>query len=240
MSLDFNNHHIIVTGGLGTLGTAVSEALLKAGARCSIPAHSPSAIENFHYADHRNCFIKTNINLSDEEDTQQFFNDAVSRQGPLWASIHIAGGFGTGSIEETDQAAFTSQFQLNTVTCFNSCRAAVYWMRNADHGGGRIVNVAARPGLEPRKGKGMTAYTVSKAGVWALTQALAEEVMDDGILVNAIAPSIFDTPQNRASMPNADFDQWQKPKQVAQQVIYLASDMNEVTQGAVIPVYGSH
>jgi NAD(P)-dependent dehydrogenase (short-subunit alcohol dehydrogenase family) len=143
-----------------------------------------------------------------------------------------------GSIENTPQSDFEKQFQLNTVTCYNACRTAVAWMRKSNHRGGRIVNIAARPALEPRQGAGMTAYTVSKAGVAALTESLGAEVVEDDILVNAIAPSIIDTPQNRESMPDANYDEWPKPEQLAQQIAYLVSPENEVTRGGIIPVYG--
>jgi NAD(P)-dependent dehydrogenase (short-subunit alcohol dehydrogenase family) len=104
--------------------------------------------------------------------------------------------------------------------------------------GGRIVNVASRPGIEWRQGAGMVGYTVAKAGVAALTVALAEEVAVDGILVNAVAPSTMDTPANRASMPKTNFDLWPKVEEVAATIVFLASPNNRVTRGAVVPVYG--
>jgi NAD(P)-dependent dehydrogenase (short-subunit alcohol dehydrogenase family) len=105
-------------------------------------------------------------------------------------------------------------------------------------GGGRIVNVAARPALEWRQGANMVAYTASKAAVAALTVALAEEVARQDILVNAIAPSIMDTPANRKSMPKADHAAWPKVEDVAHTILFLASPDNTVTRGAVVPVYG--
>jgi NAD(P)-dependent dehydrogenase (short-subunit alcohol dehydrogenase family) len=104
--------------------------------------------------------------------------------------------------------------------------------------GGRIVNVGARPALEWRTGAGMSAYTVAKAGVAALTVALAEEVAKDGILVNAVAPSIMDTPANRKAMPKADHSVWPKVEEVAATIAFLASSDNGVTRGAIVPVYG--
>ena len=99
-------------------------------------------------------------------------------------------------------------------------------------------NVAARPALEPRLGAGMAAYTVAKSGVATLTVALAEEVAKHGILVNAVAPSIMDTPANRKAMPKADFDAWPKVEEVAATIAFLASPNNAVTRGAIVPVYG--
>jgi NAD(P)-dependent dehydrogenase (short-subunit alcohol dehydrogenase family) len=129
------------------------------------------------------------------------------------------------------------QIELNLVTCFLCCRAAVRAMTRGN-AGGRIVNVAARPALEWRTGAGMTAYTATKAAVAALTVSLAQEVANDRILVNAVAPSIIDTPANRRSMPNADHSTWPKPAQIAQTIAFLASPQNQVTRGGIVPVYG--
>jgi NAD(P)-dependent dehydrogenase (short-subunit alcohol dehydrogenase family) len=155
----------------------------------------------------------------------------------LWASIHIVGGFAAKPIGETDKAALMQQIDMNLVTCFLCCRAAVQAMSRTS-AGGRIVNVAARPGLEWRSGAGMTAYTASKAAVAALTVALSEEVAKQGILVNAVAPSIMDTASNRASMPKANYDNWPKVEEVARTILFLASPGNKVTRGGVVPVYG--
>jgi NAD(P)-dependent dehydrogenase (short-subunit alcohol dehydrogenase family) len=154
---------------------------------------------------------------------------------PLWASIHIAGGFAAGPLRDTTEATIHQQLDMNLLSCMLCCRAAV---RSMGNNGGRIVNVAARPALEWRTGAGMTAYTVSKAGVAALTVALAEEVAKSGILVNAIAPSIMDTAANRQAMPKADFALWPKVEEVAATIVFLASPENRVTRGAVVPVYG--
>lgn len=235
--MDLNNHHVIVTGGAGSLGTAVVQRLLDAEAKCSVPCFSEAELESFELKYEQNIFVQADINLSDEDHTQSFYQTAINEQGPLWGSIHIAGGFGMGAIEKSAKADFMKQINMNLVTCYNSCRAAVRHFKSQDSGG-RIVNVAARPALEPRQGKGMTAYTTAKAGVAALTQSLAAEVVEDNILVNAIAPSVIDTPQNRESMPDADFDKWPKPEQLARQIAYLVSPENEVTRGGVISVYG--
>jgi NAD(P)-dependent dehydrogenase (short-subunit alcohol dehydrogenase family) len=138
-------------------------------------------------------------------------------------------------VADTGQAALVAQLDSNLVSCFLCCRAALSAMAA---GGGRIVNVAARPALEWRSGAGMAAYTVAKAGVAALTVALAEEAAKDGILVNAVAPSIMDTPANRTAMPKADHALWPKVGEVAATILFLASPDNRVTRGAIVPVYG--
>jgi NAD(P)-dependent dehydrogenase (short-subunit alcohol dehydrogenase family) len=169
--------------------------------------------------------------LADEAQVTRLFAGTSN----LWASIHLVGGYLWGPVADTDKAALMQQIELNLVTCFLCCRAAV---RAMGKNGGRIVNVASRPGLEWRSGAKSAAYTATKAAVAALTVALAEEVARDGILVNAVAPSIMDTPANRKSLPKADFATWPKVEEVAQTILFLASPDNKVTRGSVTPVYG--
>jgi len=224
---DFSGKHVVVTGGTGALGSAVVGALLKAGATCSVPYIVDAEAQRFAHRD--------KVRLIEVPDlAHEASVDMVYKDVTLCASIHIAGGFAMGKVADTDKAALTAQLDTNLTSCFLCCRAAV----NAMKGGGRIVNVAARPALEWRSGAGMAAYTVAKAGVAALTVALAEEVAKDGILVNAIAPSIMDTPANRKAMPKADFDAWPKVEDVAATILFLASPDNKVTRGAIVPVYG--
>ena len=227
--MDFHNRTVIVTGGTGALGTAVVGALLDARAQCRVPYLIDAEAQRFPHRDRVTLIGGTE--LTREADVARLY-DGVS---DLWASIHIAGGFAMAPIAATGRAALMAQLEMNLVSAFLCCRAAVQAMQGA---GGRIVNVAARPALEPRLGAGMTAYAVSKAGVAALTVALAQEVAADGILVNAVVPSIMDTPANRRDMPKADFAAWPKPDEVAAAILFLASPDNQVTRGALVPVYG--
>lgn len=235
--MDFTDLHVIVTGGTGALGSAVTKQLLGSGAKVSIPCYDKSEMDDFEQKDHKRIYLETGIDLTDEEDAANFYETATQSNGRLWASIHIAGGFGMGSVADSSQADFMKQINLNLVTCFNACHNAVKHIPKTGNGG-RIVNIASRPALEPRQGAGMSGYTTSKAGVAALTQSLAAEVAEDDILVNAVAPSIIDTAANRNAMPDADYDSWPKPKEIAAQIMYLASTQNYVTRGGVIPVYG--
>jgi NAD(P)-dependent dehydrogenase (short-subunit alcohol dehydrogenase family) len=137
------------------------------------------------------------------------------------------------ALEATSLAEFERLFRLNAASAFLCCREASKRMRA---GGGRIVNVAARPALEPTGG--MVAYATAKAAVAALTTALARELAPAGILVNAVVPSIMDTPQNRRAMPSADFARWPKVDEVASAIAFLAGPDNTLTSGALLPVYG--
>jgi NAD(P)-dependent dehydrogenase (short-subunit alcohol dehydrogenase family) len=227
--LDFTGKHVVVTGGTGALGTAVVGALLKAGATCTVPYVHEAEAQRFPHKGDAKVKLIAVADLADEATVAKVYNGIKP-----WASIHIAGGFAMGSVAKTDKAALMAQIDSNLVSCFLCCRAAV----NAMAGGGRIVNVAARPALEWRSGAGMSAYTIAKTGVAALTVALAEEVAKNGILVNAVAPSIMDTAANRTAMPKADFDAWPKVEEVAATIVFLASRGNTVTRGAIVPVYG--
>ncbi len=229
--MDFQGRHIVVTGGAGALGTAVVSGLVEAGAVCHVPCFNEAEAERFALRDNKRVVTTVAGDLADEAVVGRVYQGIT----PLWASIQIAGGFAAGPLAQTAVATIRQQIDMNLVSCMLCCRAAVQAMAG---GGGRIINVAARPALEWRIGAGMAAYAASKAAVAAFTAALAEEVVKDGILVNAVAPSTMDTPANRHAMPKADFALWPKVEEVAATIIFLASPDNRVTRGGIVPVYG--
>jgi NAD(P)-dependent dehydrogenase (short-subunit alcohol dehydrogenase family) len=230
--MDFQGRHIVVTGGAGALGTAVVSGLVEAGAICHVPCFDEAEAKRFALRDNKQVLTTVAGDLADEAVVGRVYQGLA----PLWASIHIAGGFAFGPLRDASIATMRRQIDMNFLSCMLCCRAAVNAMAG---GGGRIVNIAARAGLEWRSGAGMVAYAASKAAVAALTAALAEEVAKDGILVNAVAPSIMDTTVNRKDMPKADFALWPKVEQVAATILFLASPDNQVTRGAVVSVYGT-
>jgi len=232
--MDFRDRHVVITGGAGALGTAVVTALIEGGAVCHVPCLDAAEAQRFRLREHKQVVLTITGSLADERPIRLLYQGIA----PLWASIHLAGGFAAARLAETGVATLQQQIEMNLVSCLLCCRAAVNAMTANAAGGGRIVNVAARAALEWRTGAGMAAYTASKAAVAALTVALAEEVAKDGILVNAVAPSIVDTPANRAAMPKADYSLWPKVEEVAATILFLASPENRVTRGAVVPVYG--
>jgi NAD(P)-dependent dehydrogenase (short-subunit alcohol dehydrogenase family) len=227
MANEFQDKHVVVTGGTGALGAAVVSALIRQGAVCHVPVRGGEpgtpAGDRVH--------LIGPCDLSDESSVCALYAGVPE----LWASIQVAGGFAMSPITETSLTDFERMFQLNAVTCFLACREAIRVMR-ARGGGGRIVNVAARPAVVPAGG--MVAYSAAKAAVAALTGALAVEARADGILVNAVLPSIIDSPANRRAMPDADHATWPRPEELAQVMLSLASPTNTVTSGALVPVYG--
>jgi NAD(P)-dependent dehydrogenase (short-subunit alcohol dehydrogenase family) len=231
--MDYRDRQVIVTGGTGALGAAVVGALVDAGATCYVPWLHEAEVERFAYRDHKQVKLFGSMDLTDEAAVGQLFGEVPM----LWASIHVAGGFAMAPVAKTGKSDLMQLIDINLVSCFLCCSAAVNAINRSGQGG-RIVNVAARHALEWRGGAGLVAYTATKAAVAALTVALSEEVAKEGILVNAVAPSIMDTPANRAAMPKADHKAWPKVEEVAATVLFLASPENKVTRGAVVPVYG--
>ena len=229
MKAELTGRHVVVTGGTGGLGPAVVAALIEAGATCHLPHRGAAPPADAPGGARIN--LIAGVDLTSEEAVTRLYAGLPG----LWASVHVAGGYAAAPVDRTTLADFRAQVDLNLTTCFLSCREAVRRLR-AGGGGGRIVNVGARAALEPRGGS--LAYTVAKAGVVALTRGLADEVKDDRILVNVVIPSTIDTPANRRAMPNADFDRWPKPAELAMVIAWLCGPDNTLASGAAIPVYG--
>jgi NAD(P)-dependent dehydrogenase (short-subunit alcohol dehydrogenase family) len=198
-----------------------------------VPAHRAPDAGRFPLARHEQVKVAAPVDLGDEAVVKAFYEGLPS----LWASVHVAGGFAAGLIADTSLADFRQMMEINAVTSFLCCREAVRRIRaTGDRAGGRIVNIASKPAINPPAG--LCAYAASKAAVANLTLGLAEELAQERIWVNAVLPSIMDTPANRATMPKADFSLWPKVNEVAATVVFLASPQNAVTRGALVPVYG--
>lgn len=227
---EFAGRTLVVTGGTGVLGSAVVKLLLERGARVRVPCFDAAEFESCAFKDDERAGVVYPVDLTDDEAVAKFYEDG----GPLWASIHIAGGFAFTPLADVTAAILDQQTRMNTTTCLLCCRGAAQQMSQ----GGRIVNVTARPALDARQGAQLSPYVIAKSGVAALTGALASELLDRDILVNAIAPSVIDTPSNREAMADADFETWVKPEDAAEVVAFLASPRNRVVSGALLPVYG--
>jgi NAD(P)-dependent dehydrogenase (short-subunit alcohol dehydrogenase family) len=225
MTLDFTGRHVVVTGGTGALGRAVVDAFVGAGAVCHVPHRGAAPAD---LAPHERLRLVGGVELADEARVARFYADLPS----VWASVHVAGGFAAAPLLATSLADLRAQLDQNLVSAFLCCREAARRMTAAV--GGRIVNVASRSAVDIEGGK--TAYTVAKAGVVALTRALAAELAPAGVLVNAVVPSTIDTPANRAAMPGADPSRWSKPADIANAIAWLASADNAGTTGAIVPV----
>ncbi len=232
----FDGLCVVVTGGAGALGSAVVMRLLDAGARCVVPCFDAGELERSSDEDER-VTLMPDCDLTDEAHVMRVFDEAERGPATFFGSVHVAGGFAMSPIESTSSDDWDKLMRMNARTCFLCTREAVRRLTHAKREG-RIVNVAARPALEPRTGAQMVAYTASKAAVSAITQAVGEEVAGRGILVNAVAPSIIDTPANRDAMPDADHESWATTDDLSRTIVHLVSPENTCTRSAVVPVYG--
>jgi NAD(P)-dependent dehydrogenase (short-subunit alcohol dehydrogenase family) len=229
----------MITGGTGALGRAVGEHFLANGGKVAVPWIVDAEVPMFHER-MGNRFPASNIllrkvDVGDESQVARFVDEVVKQFGKLDILVNLVGGFWGGKpIAETTLAEWQSMFDLNLRPTFLCCRAAVPAMKR--NGYGRIVSVSSRSGLT---GAGdYAAYAVAKGAIKTFTASLAEEVLGDNILVNAIAPSTIDTEANRKAMPKAKHENWVKPDDIARTIAYLCSEDCAVTSGAVIPVYG--
>jgi NAD(P)-dependent dehydrogenase (short-subunit alcohol dehydrogenase family) len=224
-AMDLAERHVVITCAAGGLGPAVVEAMLAAGAICHLPLREDSD----RVPRHTRILAVEGVDLTDEAAVTSFY----ARCPPLWASIHIAGGFKAALIGDTTLADLRGQLDMNLATAFLCSREAVRNMR-LKAAGGRIVNVGSRAAVVATGFS--VAYTASKAAVGAMVRALADELVDERILVNAVLPVTIDTPANRAAMPHVDPGKWTKPADIAAVIAWLVSPAQTVTSGALIPV----
>ena len=219
---------VVVTGASGALGKVVAEVALARGARVAGIDHSPAQSEATG-----NRIDFGGVDLTDATQAGKAIDDAASHFGRIDVLINLAGGFAFEAIAEGDPKTWQRMYALNVLTTLNASRSAIPYLSTS--GSGRIVNVGAMGALQAAGGMG--AYAASKAGVHRLTEALAAE-WKGKITVNAVLPSIIDTPANRASMPKADFAKWVTPEELANVILFLAGDAASAITGALIPVSG--
>lgn len=220
---------IAVTGAFGSLGTAVVQALLAQGAKVAAIDRAPAPRQP---PDLQGARAYGGVDLADAEAAAATFAAIAADAGGLDALVNIAGGFRWETVASGSLDTWDTLYQLNLRTAVAASQAALRHLPD----GGRIVNIGANGAT--KAGVGMGAYAASKSGVARLTEALAEELKDRGITVNALLPSIIDTAPNRADMPDADFSRWVQPAQLADAIVFLVSDRASAITGALIPVVG--
>jgi len=220
---------LVITGSNGALGQAIAATLSGYGARLALldhaqtPAAPPAGA--LHYG---------GIDLTQADAARSVMERVVEEAGRLDGLINVAGGFHWEKLAGGTLDSWDSMYRINLRTAVVSCQAALPYLLQG--GRGRIVNVGAMGAAKASTGMG--AYAASKAGVAKLTEALADELKDRGITVNAILPSILDTPKNRVDMPQADFTRWVAPAEAAEVIAFLVSDEARAVTGALIPVVG--
>ena len=236
---DLTGRVALVTGAFGGLGPATALALLEGGASVLAVASrdQPDALERLQArAGADGARLSAGVaDARDEDAVAALVGDLVQRAGQLDILVNIIGGYSAGQpVTALDAQSFDRMLELNLKTTFLFSKHAARAMERNQFG--RIINIASRAAVSGRKNA--AAYAIAKAGVITLTEAQSEEVVQHRITVNAVLPGIIDTPANRASMPNADFDRWPSPEEIARVIAFLASDDAGLISGASIPVYG--
>jgi len=224
---------IVITGAYGALGAETARAAVRCGARVALIDRATNAPPGLLEACGPGAVKLGGVDLSDAAGATQAINAAHEGLRGLDTLINIAGSFRWQTIADGDSETWDLLYAINLKTAVNASRAALVHMRES---GGRIINVGAN--AASRSGAGMGPYAASKAGVHRLTESLAEEVKDLGITVNAVLPSILDTPANRAAMPEANFSKWVTPQALANVILFLASDEASAVTGVLLPVTG--
>ena len=231
------NRNVLITGGTGILGSAVTKAYLAQGDTVAVTYLFENEVERFKEYNPELSKDVTFLyaNVTEEVEVQNTIKEFLFQFDRLDVLINIVGGFVGGiPTAELEVDRWDFMMDLNLKSVFLCCKAAIPDM--TAQGYGKIINVSARAGLKGEAG--LSAYCVSKGGVRTLTESLAAEVMDSGVNVNAIMPSIMDTPMNREAMPDEEHDRWVAPADVAKVICFLTSDDATIINGAAIPVYG--
>ena len=225
---------IVITGGFGALGRGVAQAAAARGASVAaldIGATPPAGLAEQLGA---SALLLGGVDLSSGEGAAKAMAAVKAKFGRLDALLNIAGGFQWETVEDGKPESWDRMYALNLKTALNACKAALPYL--LESGAGRIVNVGAQSALQAASGMGP--YAASKSAVHRLTESLAAELKLKGVTVNAVLPSIIDTPANRRDMPKAEFDRWVSPADLAAVMLFLASDEAKAVTGALIPVTG--
>jgi NAD(P)-dependent dehydrogenase (short-subunit alcohol dehydrogenase family) len=227
----------LITGGTGALGRAVTAAFAEAGATVAV-----TFIVDSEVPECKSClgpragavtFLKADVTR--EGEVQQLVQTLVQPLGRIDILLNLVGGYvGDLSVTDLPETTWDQMLTMNLKSAFLCCKHVVPIMKRG--GGGRIVNISSRAAVKVFPG--ISAYAAAKAGLLAFTETLASEVLQDGITVNAILPSVIDTPGNRKAMPHADPSPWVKPEEIARVLLFLCSEASREISGAAIPVYG--
>jgi len=224
----------IVTGASGNLGQAAVKKFLAEGYRVTgtVVPNDPVTL------DIKNAnFESVIVDLMSEEAAQKFINSVAIKNGSIDAAILTVGGFAMGKIADTKTADISKQYKLNFETAYNVARPVFTQMMQ--QGSGRIFMIGSRPGNDMKNSKGMVAYGLAKSLIFRLAELMNDETQGLNVVTSVVVPSTMDTPQNRKSMPDANFDNWVKPEAIADVIYFYCSEAGMVIREPIIKVYGN-
>lgn len=220
---------VAITGAFGVLGKQMVRAALQSGAQVAAIDFAPATEPDNNNLLHVGC-----VDLTDAKQAQSALTKASDYFGGIDALVNIAGGFCWETIADGSIDNWDKMFSINLRTAVNACQAAIPILTKQNSSS--IVNIGANSAVFA--GTGMGPYAASKAGVAKLTESLASEFKAKGLRVNAVLPSIIDTPANRKDMPDADFSSWVTPEELSNVINFLISPLASGVTGALIPVVG--
>lgn len=224
----------IVTGASGNMGQAVVKKFLAEGYKVigTIIPNDPVKIDidSSH-------FETALVNLTDEENTTQFIDSVIKKNGSIDAAVLTVGGFAMGSVAETKTADIQKQYKLNFETAYNTARPV--FLQMLQQNSGRIFIIGSRPGLDAKNGKGMVAYGLSKSLIFRLAELMNDEAKGKNVVTSVVVPSTIDTPQNRKGMPDADPSKWVKAEDIANVIYFYCTDEASVLREPLIKVYNN-
>jgi NAD(P)-dependent dehydrogenase (short-subunit alcohol dehydrogenase family) len=237
MTGKFSGKVVLVAGGTGGLGRAVSLAFLEEGAQVVVTYRDQPEFDALKSAASNASSLEGHrVDVTDEAATREFIGKVVAVRGSIDVMVNAIGAYAGGvALWELSANVLDQMLALNLRTGYALSRAAVPAMLKQK--GGAIVNVVAKAAFD--HAAGASAYAASKAAALAMTDSLAADLKGTGVRVNSILPSIIDTPANRKAMPDADFSSWPKPEEIARVILFLCSDDAKVIHGAAVPVYGN-
>ena len=222
---------IIITGAGGNLGQAVAKKFLDESYTVIGTVHNKSTSSESS----TRSFEEVTIDLLNEESCQKFVQDVIEEQGKIDVAVLTAGGFAMGNVESTSTKEIYKQYQLNFETTYNIARFIFIQMLQQNNG--RIFLIGSRQGLEASKGKGAIAYTLSKSLIFRLAEIFNAEAKGKNVVTTVIVPSTIDTPQNRKSMPDADFSSWVKPSDIADTIFFYSGETANAIKEPVVKIF---
>ncbi len=224
----------IVTGASGNMGQAVVKKFLDMNYRVigTVVPNDPVPLDISHTQ-----FEKVVADLMDEKASEKFVDDIFVKHQTIDAAVLTVGGFAMGKIADTGSADILKQVKLNFETAYHVARPV--FTRMLQQKSGRIFLVGSRPGLSSKYSKGMIAYGLSKSMIFRLAELMNEEAKGTGVVTSVLVPSTIDTPQNRKSMPNADFSSWVTPESVAEAVYFYCTDAAAALREPIIKLYNN-